>query len=198
MVAALERQFQESDKPILLPPLSGGGTSEKPLTRLEFRIQFFCPLDHGIIGWLTRQCGGNVHEKGIVILTSKTTPSSPKKALTQVADRNPDWYFCSQNEPDQWVCWDFRERRLLLTHYALRALLLGSWVMEGSLDGENWTEIDRQTDHRAFRDLPETTAFTVSNPAECSFIRLTQTYRNYGGHDVLALGPVEFFGILSQ
>jgi hypothetical protein len=41
-----------------------------------------------------------------------------------------------------------------------------SCVVEGSLDGENWTEIDRKTDNQDFKNhwVAETASFTAWNP----------------------------------
>jgi hypothetical protein len=74
-------------------------------------------------------------------------------------------------------------------------------VLEGSLDGSNWTEIDRQTE--IDRPMHEyVVSFVVSKPAESRFIRLTQTAKSRGkekwGLDCLRLCAVEFFGTLSE
>jgi hypothetical protein len=89
--------------------------------------------------------------------------------------------------------------RVRPTHYTLEAEWLKSWVVEGSLDGSSWTEIDRQTDKQDFR-YGKPASFAVSNPAEFRFIRLTQTDKNHWTtpDDQLALRAVEFFGTLSE
>jgi hypothetical protein len=101
-----------------------------------------------IIAYLTAKYGGNVHEKGIVTIASKSVlHDDPRSARANLADSSLENQFCSDDsEPDQWVCWDFGEMRVRLTGYRLASTLLKSWVIDGSLDGENWTEIDRQTD----------------------------------------------------
>jgi hypothetical protein len=83
--------------------------------------------------------------------------------------------------------------RVQPTHYTIGAGLLKSWVVEGSLDGERWTEIDRKRDNEDFKKW-NTASFTVSKPAEWRFIRLTQTDKNHSGDNVLRLCAVEFFG----
>jgi hypothetical protein len=119
-----------------------------------------------------------------------------------VADLTSDSeFFRSGIMPGQWVCWDFREMRVRPTHYTIKTLCLKSWVVEGSLDGKSWTEIDRQTNNQDFKDrhLIPTASFAVSNPAECRFIRLTQTGENpEHKNDYLYLSAVEFFGTLSE
>jgi hypothetical protein len=75
--------------------------------------------------------------------------------------------------------------------------------VEGSLDGMKWTEMDRQTHNQSFQVLdqdpkkPIAASFSVTNPEEYRFIRLTQTRPNCArdqGQDCLALNSVDFFG----
>jgi hypothetical protein len=166
------------------------------------------PLD-GIISYLTKKHGGNVHDKGIVTITSKSVDDRYFRVKTvgptRVADFTSGSYFASKNDPGQWVCWDFREMRVRPTHYTIQAEYLKSWVVEGSLDGKSWTEIDRQTNNQDFNVYAwKTGSFAVSKPAECRFIRLRQTDKRYDGYkrpdgyDILELYAVEFFGTLSE
>jgi hypothetical protein len=158
-------------------------------------------LLEGIISYLTKKHGGNVGEKGIVGITSKSVrDANPKYALKNVADLTSDLTFDSKDEPAQWVCWDFREMRVRPTCYTISAFGLRSWVVEGSLDGLSWTEIDRQTDIPDFNNpfSAEMASFAVSNPAAFRFIRLTQIGKRYYGPDELSLCAVEFFGTLSE
>jgi hypothetical protein len=149
----------------------------------------------GIIRHLTNEYGGNVHEKGIVIITAKSCFWDDLKNVADVTDAESNYF--SLNEPDQWVCWDFHERRVRATHYTLRAYCLRSWVIEGSLDGESWIEIDRQTDNQDFRDLG-LASFAVSNPVAFRFVRLAQTGKTHRNADNLGLRAVEFFGTLAE
>jgi hypothetical protein len=176
----------------------------KSLNKAEFPIKAPRRLE-GIISYLTKKHGGNVHEKGIVTITSKSVCDDPRYALKNVADLTSGCSFRSKDEPGQWVCWDFREMRVQPTHYTIDAGFLKSWVVEGSLDGKSWTEIDQQTNNQDFKDW-ETASFAVSRPVECRFIRLTQTDENHDdddsldndGRNELRLYDVEFFGTLSE
>jgi hypothetical protein len=161
-----------------------------------------CPLKEansidGIISYLTRKHGGNVHDKGIVTITSKSV--GPGR-VRNVADLTSDRYFFSKDAPGQWVCWDFRELRVRPTHYAITAHGLKSWVVECSLDGEAWTEIDRKADNQDFTGWL-TASFAVSKSAEGRFIRLTQTGKSHWGNDgddILRIYAFEFFGTLLE
>jgi hypothetical protein len=152
----------------------------------------------GIISDLTRKHGGNVHDKGIVTITSKSVSDNPRYALRNVADLNSDSYFWSKNQPGQWVCWDFHEMRVRPTHYTIRSHYLKSWVVESSLDFINWTEIDRKTDTEDLKNFSETASPAVSNSAECRFIRLTQTGKRDDGSYSLPIRSFEVFGVLIE
>jgi hypothetical protein len=155
------------------------------------------PLE-GIISYLTKEHGGNVHEKGIVNLTSKSVLNQSGNRLRNVADRANNYGFSSEDEPGQWICWDFGGMRVRPTHYTLWARYLISWVVEGSLDGMRWTEMDRHTGSKDFTASWNRGSFALANSMECRFIRLTQTSKNQSGHDQLFSGFVEFFGSLSE
>jgi hypothetical protein len=175
------------------------GKSQRLEKTIHIQLNETKPLD-GLISYLTRKHGGNVQEKGIVTITSKSADKfndDPRYALNSVANLTSGSFFRSENEPDEWVCWDFRKMRVRPTHYTIRSRGLRSWILEGSVDGERWTEVSRQTESRHFRDLASSW-FPVSPTAEFRFIRLTQTDRNLWGNSSLALRAVEFFGSLAE
>jgi hypothetical protein len=146
----------------------------------------------GVISYLTRKHEGNVHDRGIVTITSKSG------YVCNVADLTSNSYFCSWNEPGQWICWDFHEMRVRPTHYTISCDYLQSWVVESSLEGEAWTEIDRKWSNNDFREGFATASFAVSNSAECRLIRLTQTCPNHVRCHFLAIQAFEFFGTLLE
>jgi hypothetical protein len=152
----------------------------RPPRSLSFPLKEAKSVD-GIISYLTWKHGGNVHDKGIVTITSKSVINDdPKYAVWNLADLTSDSVFWSKNEPGQWVCLDFHEMRLRPTHYTIKSYRLKSWVVESSLDGEAWTETDRKADNQDFRGLNwSPVSFAVSKSAECRFIRLTQTGKNH-------------------
>jgi hypothetical protein len=123
----------------------------------------------------------------------------PMYTRKNLADLTSDSYFGSKNEPGQWVCLDFHKMRVRPTHYTIRSYSLKSWVVESSLDGEAWTEIDRKTDNWDFKaGYWATASFAVSKSAECRFIRLSQTGERHAGDDYLAIRAFEVFGTLLE
>jgi hypothetical protein len=89
--------------------------------------------------------------------------------------------------------------RVRPTRYTLWTVDLKSWIVEGSVDGDSWTEIDRQTDNGVFESRwSHMCSFAVSALTDCRFIRLIQTDKGYDKENSLTFRAVEFFGELSE
>jgi hypothetical protein len=149
----------------------------------------------GIISYLTKKHGGNVHEKGIGTITSKSVKDDdPQFGPMVVANLGWVGIFRSKTEPGQWICWDFGQMRIWPTHSTIAGQYMKSWAVDGSIDGSSWTQIDRQTDKEDAVVLRA--SFTLLMVERFRFIRLTQTC----GHndDSLVLHVVEFFGTLYE
>jgi hypothetical protein len=125
----------------------------------------------GIIAYLTRKCGGNVHDQYVVDVTSgsfeKVTigsnlrsgalSNSSRWEAKHSVDLGADSCFLSAYRSDSkdiphtqnnWLCYDFKERKIVPTHYTIRTnngvAHLKSWVVETSKDRENWQEVDHK------------------------------------------------------
>jgi hypothetical protein len=120
--------------PVRVPPTPTPSASSEPAKsqrKVEIPMKSAKSLD-GIISYLTKKHSGNVQEKGIVTITSKSVYSDhPNYAPKYLADLTSDSAFQSKKEPGQWVCWDFGEMRVHPTHYTIRSSLLKSWVVFG-------------------------------------------------------------------
>jgi hypothetical protein len=115
------RQFQSEIRELTIIPRSFPLDTEAPLS--------------GIICELTRQ-HGKVHDKGIVLVRSKSEEEGDVKNRI---DLGSDLGFRSKDEPDQWVCWEFRDGLVRPTHYTIRSSkdnYLKSWSVEGSMDSD--------------------------------------------------------------
>jgi uncharacterized coiled-coil protein SlyX len=145
------------------------------------------PLD-GLLAALARRCG---------------TLENPRLGPRNAADAT-DTNFVSQNEPDSWLCYDFKERRARLTHYTLRSRSDGfrnsnnpkDWVVEVSDDGERWTEVDRQTNNSDLNDTKMTGTYALGDCPECRYVRLRLTGPAHSGKHFLVVSSFELFGSL--
>jgi hypothetical protein len=180
------------------------------LHHVNFSKQIQCPLKEGklqdgIISYLTKKHGGNVDDKRVVSISARAVPvakNGPRNVAEFTDNPAQETRYWSENAPDQWVCWDFLKMLVRPTDYAIKANCLKSWVVEGSMDGRNRTEIDRQTDTEDFNTMilgvPMTASFTAAHPMICRFIRLMQTGKRHDDRYMLDLREVEFFGSLSE
>jgi hypothetical protein len=166
---------------------------------LHFVPQSDSPLC-GIISYLTAQYGGNVSDKGIVNVSGSTILFThvAKNAVHLLSTS----YFMSQNQPNQWLCYDFKNRKVRPTHYSIHAHSNGynlrSWIFEGSLDGSTWTELDRHTNDQTTNSNHPIGIFSISSHFECQFVRLRQTGVTVGGTHSLILYAMEIFGDLIE
>jgi hypothetical protein len=73
---------------------------------------------NGVISYLTVKCDGNIHDLGVVEITSSSVSGtdSPRNA----ADFEISSLFVSENEPGQWICFDFKTVKIEPTHYTIR------------------------------------------------------------------------------
>jgi hypothetical protein len=183
----------------------------------------------GIIAHLTRECGGNVHDRNVVEVTSgsfekETEGANPHSgalnnwdgcAAKNAADLETDSLFYSARRDkkeaiphtrNNWICYNFKERRIVPTHYTIRTSIgdrgwthLKSWLVETSADGENWREVAREEDNKQLNNGRSFTAtFPVAGGGGCRFIRLVNIGRNHMGNDCLAISAWEIFGNLIE
>jgi hypothetical protein len=169
---------------------------ESRISTFPFRPK--SPLS-GIIAHLTEKHGGSVVETGTVLITAKSVMSDDAIwAVKNLADFNTHSHYMSEGEPGQWVCWDFQEMRVTPSHYSISNGAIRSWKLEGSIDGREWTELDKRANINDLNDYLSTAAFAVTNAVECRFVRLSQTGRNNLGYDYMQLSSMELFGSLFE
>jgi len=160
-----------------------------------------CPL-RGIIAHLTQECGGNVHDRKVVSVTSngvygKAAVHSPAHA----ADLDTDSIFDSVCQQEAWLCYDFMGHEVTVTHYAIRSYSgitggcnLRSWAVDASKDGGRWQEIDRQDNCDDLRAAGGIAIFLVAKPQSARMVRLRRTGFNHQGSLNFHISAFELFG----
>lgn len=176
------------------------------------------PLN-GIIRHLTNIAGGNVHDKGIVEVSWSTILNEEQfhgKFACQLDDLTK--YYHSNDSPNGWLQYDFKERRVRPTHYAIRCrnnydgIKLypnedsGSsprdWMIEVSNTGHenDWKKIDERKNDRSFSIRNTTEIFYVREklePNECfRFIRIRNHGKASDDRDFLIISAFEIYGDL--
>jgi hypothetical protein len=84
------------------------------------------------------------------------------------------------------MCYDFKESRIVTTHYTVRSYdwcprnaHLKSWVVETSADGKSWREVAGEEDDKQLNASRFTATFAVAGGGACRFIRLLNIGRNH-------------------
>jgi hypothetical protein len=183
------------------PPTSSPRLSSPPDRIFAFKSNSRL---EGIISGLTSSCGGNVHEQGLVSITDSSHHSDPYSGKIAADLVNANSYFHSINIPDQWLCYDFKNSRVSLTHYSIKTPAFGtndrhlkSWVLEMSNDGSNWTEVDRRVNNNDLNGKNFIGTYSISGQViESRFVRLRQIEKNHAGYDHLMISGFELFGTL--
>ena len=183
-------------------------SGRKGTTETVRQCQYTSNRLRGIIAHLTSECRGNVHKKGVVEVTASSVYASVY-AAEHVVELGSSHYFGSKNEPNSWICYDFKGRRVAVTGYSLRTpgycwltfpgdCFPRSWVLEVSNDGQWWDPVDRRDDNFELRGKDVTVNFEISaGPVgNFRFVRLRQTDANHDGLDFLCLSSFEIFGTL--
>jgi hypothetical protein len=106
---------------------------------------------------------------------------------------------------NNWICYDFKERRIEPTHYTIRTYDSGpgcshlkSWLVETSADGKSWREVAREEGNKQLNGPRFTATFPVAGGGECRFIRLVNIGRDHFGNDTLVISAWEIFGSLVE
>lgn len=160
------------------------------------KIPFGEKLLSGIVAHITEKVGGNVHEAGVVDITAST--GCEARSVLDLCDIES--FYASVGEPDQWICIDFKTRRVIPKNYSIRSRSNGwrslkSWVVEGSLDGVNWIELDRRENNTALKGMKEA-VFSIYRYDYFRFMRLRQIGNNHDDMTGFCVSAIEIFGTL--
>jgi hypothetical protein len=163
------------------------------------------PMD-GIISYLTRKHGCHVLDGNIISITASGIASPQLYPLRNVATVGNQTRFLTTNTANSWICYDFNDMRVNLTHYSIRTRCdtngthLRCWRLEGSNDGLSWIELDRHENDTRLNSQGAIATLSIpeGNRGQYRMIRIQQTGQNSSGNDYLMLTAIEFFGIFQS
>jgi hypothetical protein len=105
--------------------------------------------------------------------------------------------FRSDNLPNQWVLWNFKDYRVIPMRYSIRSGLLKSWILEGFTDQSCWTQIYGQENCRDLEN-GQSAVFEIEKPREWKMMKLTQTGINFQNSNVLEFRGFDIYGNLIE
>jgi hypothetical protein len=136
----------------------------------------------------------------MVAITASSFENAQTHPLRTVADFESRAYFATANEPNSWVCYDFKDYRITPTHYVIRTHYdrdthhLQSWILEGSVDGQSWIRLDQRIEETSLKSIGAIAAFVISKSSQVQMIRVRQVGTNSSGYDRLVIDALEIFG----
>ena len=165
----------------------------------------FPPKLDGVIAHLTRRYGGKVHDRGIINVSgSASSYTAPIDGPKWAAELVTLYSYCSVNEKNAWISYDFKTRRVIPKSYSIRAdssCAPRSWVIEVSNNEDSWKIIDRR-EKNSDLNWYSMAHFKIAHvPTKAfRFIRLRQTGRNQDDRPnsryQLSMVALEIFGTL--
>jgi hypothetical protein len=162
----------------------------------------------GIIRHLSEMCGGNVHDKGVVRVTSSeyNTGYGALKVAAQFDGLSKDMFFYTIWRKPAWICYDFGDHRVIPTAYSIRTyfnnngnfFFARSWVVEASDTGidNDFDVIDTHENDDTMKAQYTVYSFPIQTRKQCRYLRMRLT--SPGGQDCTALifSAWEIFGTL--
>ena len=174
-------------------------------------MEFVCDgsgLFEGVIAHLTRQCGGNIHQRGIVNVTANNVARGlpPWDCAPQnVVDLGTNSCYHSNDRVDTCITFDFKVHRVIPKSYSLKSNGWGpecdhlrSWVLEVSKDGASFVTADQRDNNKDLNGSFAKGHFKIQFvPRDAvRFIRLRQTQPNHHGYGYVNFAALEIFGSL--
>ena len=158
----------------------------------------------GILKFLLTESNGNISEK--VDITASSTNDGSCIYVTQYDNNN---YYQSSNEQNAWICFDFKDKKIIPTNYQMKSVNGGpsnhhhprSWIVEGSNDNNQWETLATENNCSYLNGQCLSHIFPITNPNSKSFryIRLKQTGKTWysgGTYYYLTINCFEFYGKL--
>jgi hypothetical protein len=158
----------------------------------------------GIIAYLTRKYGEDLHDRGIVRVTIRDfAPGEVPRMQNVLEFTNTKHIWTGWDHDQQWICWDFGQARLRATHYSIRSEPFKShprdWVLEGLTGISQWTVLDERRGNFDLAKSLTVATFSITRPAEVrGMLRIRQIGWNHNGNHCLSMSSFEVFGEITE
>lgn len=158
------------------------------------------PLE-GIFAHLNKKYGGNIHEKGVIGITS-SGDEDPSRPPHKVVDSKWGGHWSSSGLENSWLCFDFKTQKVSLTDYTLLSRRFGgnfliSWVVQGSNDLLTWEDLDRHVNCHDLNGAGKIKTFSCKKSNKYRYIRVMMLEKNSGNSFHFNISGIELFGTLS-
>lgn len=138
-------------------------------------------------------------------VTSSSIYSDNYKPQNAVLYNDLSKTFCTKNEKDSWLMFDFINHKVIPTNYTIRSYSGGqggwhpkSWVIEGSNDKSSWSVIDEENNCSYLNDCNLVHQFQMNRKSseEFQYIRMRLTDVAWCNNYYLMIDSFEIYGNL--
>lgn len=159
---------------------------------------------NGIFKYLSDQTKGNIHDKGIInVTTNSLNINHQPKNLVDL--RNTDYFDTLKENGSKIVCFDFKNMKVKIKNYSIRSIYnpsytLKSWFLEISNDGNKWTQIHKIKNSHDIKGDGSIVSFNVEEDKSdfARFVRFRHEGPDWLGHNDISFDKIEFYGLLEQ
>ena len=179
--------------------------TEKVKKRIEFKYSESNQFS-GIINYLNKT---NQNINNCINITSSSVYGNQSNCLPTnvVLFNDQNNFFFPNNEQNCWICFDFKERRVVPTHYTIKTSTAGwvsghypkSWIIQGSIDNESWETIDEVKETNSLNGSGAINTFTINkqNEHEFRYIKMKSTgYCTSNNSYYFSIDSFEIYGNL--
>ena len=175
-----------------------GLESESKLNGLKFECLHNNQFD-GIINFLRKKSNDNI--KSMINITASSIIGDNYSPYNACLFK--DNYFESNNENNSWICFDFKEHKIIPSNYIIKSCGSGqpnkpkTWILEGSNDQTNWQILDEQNNCPHLKGSYAVHTFDIQkeNIGPFKYIRIKQTGNNWqGNYYYFTMNSIEFYG----
>lgn len=165
----------------------------------------------GIMRYLTKQTGGNIHDNETIEITSNSILNNDYRYHPKnLVDYENDTLYNSDNDENVNITFDFKDKRIQLSAYSIQSVPDGpgagnlkNWVVEVSNDKDKWIIVDEHQNDSSLNESDIIATFNTKQDMNeyYRFIRIRQTGISWFclGNDYNLYFPfVEFYGKLKQ
>ena len=144
---------------------------------------------NGIIDYLEKQYGANIHDQGIITISASSTHDCCDEKPEQVINYNWSSYWrTKQDKPGEWWEINFKKMKVQINGYFIKTFEASSgcahlknWVIEGRNEGEDWKEIDRRENN-----------FDLNGPSNKHYYSIPQMTKPYQYIRIKCIGKTHY------
>lgn len=159
----------------------------------------------GIIKYLRNQSNDQIDQVVKITSSSIYNDDTNYKPSNVVFFDDQNSFFCTKNEKNSWICFEFKNNSIIPTHYSIKSVKWKqsdtypkSWVIQGSNDNESWMNLDEEKNSSELNHPLAVHTFknNMIRNRMFKYIRILSTGPDWLGSNFLGLNSFEIYGKL--